>query len=97
MERPVGTFIGAVDVLITWPKEVNEPFPILKNSTALEPVSATAKTPRVGSISMALGFNPTPDSLPEMIGGEVEKSGKRAILVTDGLLGFGGVVELLAI
>src|SRR5215472_16134490 len=72
MDSPVGTLIGADAVLVTCPKEVSEPFPMLKNSMAFEPVSATARTPRVGSISMALGFNPAGNGGVDLVGAPLE-------------------------
>src|SRR5437868_12125974 len=73
---------------------VSEPVPMVKNCTAFEPVSATARIPRRASISTAPGLVPAVAD-PTTDGAVVEKSGNTAMLVTDGLLraGNGGVVR----
>ena len=88
----MGTLIGAAGELATWPKEVSDPLPMPKNSMVLEPVSATAKTPKVGSISMAPGFNPALIDVADFWGGLLEKSGKSAMFVAAALLGTGIVL-----
>src|SRR5689334_11340581 len=96
MERPVGTLRGACGVLPTVLKSVRDAGvggfvaaggTIEKNFTVFDVGSATARMPRLGSISIEEGF--VPAGIPtEFVtdGGRTEKFGKTAMLVTASLL-----------